>query len=145
PANFDIRPQDHRIVPLHEWIQQLMYMNRSILTKPPGEIVPLKQSRHGVMTTQTDHLRWRHCLHPFRVETNFRPLRIKNFERLTGIRVSIRLDLFTGERLPRLRSAGRVANHAGEVANQKDDRMPKLLKLAQFSENDGVPEVQIRS
>jgi len=32
---------------------------------------------------------------------------------------------------------------SGEVANQKDDRVPEILKMFQLAQQDGVPQVQI--
>ena len=52
-------------------------------------------------------------------------------------------DLLARERRPRRVLAGRVADHPGEVADQKQDVMAELLELAQLVQEHGVAEVQV--
>ena len=45
----------------------------------------------------------------------------------------------------RCRATRRIADHPGEVANQKNDRVSEILKMFQLAQQDRVPQVQIGS
>src|SRR5262245_23985072 len=42
------------------------------------------------------------------------------------------------------RPTARVANHSGKIADDENRLMSKVLKLSQFSQNNGVAKVNIR-
>ena len=95
------------------------------------------------MTAQSDHIGRRQGFHPLSIEANLRFLRIENLEDLFGIGVRVGFDLFAGQRFASFRPASRIADHAGEIPDQKDHNMPQLLKLAQFIEHNSMAEMQI--
>ena len=41
-------------------------------------------------------------------------------------------------------AAGRVSDHAGEVADQKDDGMSEILEVLELAEKDGMSKVKVR-
>ncbi len=43
----------------------------------------------------------------------------------------------------RPRAAGRVADQAGEISDQKDDRVAEILKVFHLAQQHGVAEVQV--
>ena len=53
------------------------------------------------------------------------------------------LDLLAGQRRPGRVLPGRVADHAGEIADQEDHLMAQLLELAHLVEQHRVAQVQI--
>ena len=53
-------------------------------------------------------------------------------------------DLVTGQRLAGHVLPGGVADHSGEIADQEDHLVAQHLELAQFVDQHGVAEVQIR-
>ena len=56
---------------------------------------------------------------------------------------ALRADLVPGERLARLRAAGGIADHPGEVADDDDDLVAEVLEVAQLLEHDRVSQVQV--
>ncbi len=58
-----------------------------------------------------------------------------------GLRVA--LQLLRRQRLACCIAATRIADHPGEIADQKDDLVTQLLELAHLVEQHGVAEVQI--
>ena len=45
---------------------------------------------------------------------------------------------------PRNRATAGIADHSREITDDKNGLMAKVLKLSQFSQNNGVTEVNIR-
>ena len=83
--------------------------------------------------------------HPAPVEVDHRLLRIENLEDLRLVRFRILLDLFAAERRARRRSPRRITDHAGEIANQKDGRVPQILKMFELAQHNRVAEMQVGS
>ena len=69
----------------------------------------------------------------------------ENLEHLRHVSLGIAHDVFRAERRTRGRTARRVANHAGEVADQKDDGVAEILKVLELAQQHGVAEMQIGS
>src|SRR5690606_5918172 len=69
----------------------------------------------------------------------------ENFERLLLVRARILFDLLWRKLLARLVDVRRVADQAGERADQERDLVPEILELAQLAHGDGVPQVQVRT
>ena len=61
---------------------------------------------------------------------------VEDLEHLLLIGPGVRLDLLARQRLPRLGLPRRIADHAGEVADQEDDLVPARLELGQLPEDD---------
>ena len=55
----------------------------------------------------------------------------------------MRLISSRAQRRARDRASRGIADHAGEVADQKDDRVPEILKVFQLAQQHGVAEMQI--
>ena len=82
-------------------------------------------------------------LEPLAVEPDFRFRRIENLEYLRLIGLGVLVDLVARHRRPGNVAAGRVADQAGHVADQKDDLMPEILEVLQLADQDRVPEMQV--
>src|SRR5208282_4136115 len=109
------------------------------------EIFALEHLRNRVLCTQPNEILSTELREPAAVEIDHRFFCAKNFENLRLVGLGILLDLLAGERRARGRAAGRVAYHAGEITDQKDDRVAEILKMFEFAQQDGVAEVQIGS
>ena len=142
-AQFDVGAQRDRIVRLHQRVEELVHVNRHAVPKALREIVALQQARHGVVAAQADDIGRRQRVQPLRVEPQFGPVRVENLEDLPGVRLGVRPHLVARQRLARFRAAGRIADHGGEIADQKDDGVPDLLKLAQLVQDNRMSQVQI--
>ena len=69
-----------------------------------------------------------------RVEFDDGFFRIEQFENLLFVGFGVGVDLFARELRARRVLAGRIADHAGEVADQEDRDMAQLLKRAEFAD-----------
>ena len=96
------------------------------------------------MPCQLDHVGGRHLAEPFGIEADFGALTIQHLEHLIGVGPRIVFDVLRGERLARDVFPGRIADHAGEVADQENHLMSKLLELTHLVQQNGMAEVQIR-
>ena len=120
-----------------------MHGDRLLLVKALMKILTLQQLRNGVLRHQSHEIVGRQSPHPAAIEIDHRLFRIENLEDLLFIRLRILLDLLAAERRPRHRPSRRVANHPGEVANQKNRRVPQILKVLQLAQHDRVPQMQV--
>src|SRR4030095_2563504 len=80
---------------------------------------------------------------PRRVELDARPRHVDDLAELRAVRVSVPADLVRGERLARLRASRRIADHAGEVADDDDHLMAEILEVAQLAQDDRVAQMKI--
>ena len=115
-----------------------------VFSKTLCEIVALKNSGNRVAGSKTDEVRGSEFAKPVGVEFHDGLLGIQDLENLILIGLGIGLDLFLRERRPRDGTAGRIADAAGEVANEEHDGVSQFLKMAHFLHNHGMAEVQIR-
>ena len=69
--------------------------------------------------------------------------RIEDLENLLLISLGIFCHLLLRQWRAGCVLAGRVADHSGEIADQKDHVMTEVLKLSELVDQYGVPKVQI--
>src|SRR5437660_2374847 len=105
-----------------------------LLVVPLTKIVPLENPRDTVLSTQMDHRFRRHRTHPPAVELHQSLRRIENFEDLPLVGFRILQDLLLRKRDACLRLAGRIADHAGEIAAQENDLMPAFQIMLELVE-----------
>src|SRR5207247_8830156 len=91
-----------------------------------------------------DELLGRESVHPAAVEVDEGPLGVQDFEDLPLVRLGVLPYLLLRQRLAGLRDAGRVTDHAGEIADEEDHLMAKVLEVLQLVDEDGVPEMEVR-
>ena len=82
---------------------------------------------------------------PVAVRDKLRPGRVENLEGLGAVGFGIRRDFLAGELRPRRRAPARIADHGSKIANDQNRLVPKILKLAELSQNNRVSEMQIRA
>ena len=112
--------------------------------EPIVEVVALHHPRHGVSAGQLNHAACAQGVAPFAVVTNFGLGGVQHQAGLLVIGFGVGLDLLRGQWRAGGVAARRVANHAGEVPNQKNHRMAQVLQLAHLVEHHGVPQVDVR-
>jgi hypothetical protein len=142
-AQFDVRFERHRIVALHQGVEKLVDGDGLPAGVALGEIVAFQHARDGVGGGKANDVHRGHAIHPGGIEHHFGLLGFQNLEHLFGVRPGVFLHLLAGERRARHVLAGGVADHAGEVADEKQRVMPQILQLTHLVEKDGVPEVQV--
>jgi hypothetical protein len=143
-AEFDVGLQGDRVVALHQRIQELMDRDRLSTFIALVEIVALEHARDRVLRRQLDHVGSAHRAEPFRVEAQFGALAIEHLVDLGRVGFGVRLHVLARERLARCILAARIADHAGEVADQENHLMSQILELAHLVEQHRVAEMQVR-
>ena len=82
---------------------------------------------------------------PLGVVADLGHLLIENLEDLLLVGLGVRVNLLARQRLARHIAARRVADQRSEIADEKNHRMPQLLKVPQLAHQHGVPQVQVGS
>ena len=68
---------------------------------------------------------------------------IEDQEDLVGVGLRVGRDLLARAARARDVAAGRIADHAGEIADQEHDVVAEILQLPQLVELDRVPEMEV--
>ena len=143
-AQFDVGLHGDGIVPLDQRIEELVDGDRLLAGKALVKVVPLQHAGHGALGGQGDHAAGTQLVQPGGVEDDLGLFRIEDLEDLFLVGLGIAEHVLAGQHLAGLGLAARIADHAGEVADQKVDLVPQLLELAQFLDQNRVPQVQVR-
>ena len=138
-----VGPHGDRIVTLAQGVQQLMDPDGLATAVALLEVVPFQHPGNGVLRRKANHAVRPELAHPDRVEADLGELGVQNLEHLTAVRVRIALELLPAQRFSSEVPAARIADEAGEVADQEHHVMAKLLELAHLVEKHGVPEVEV--
>ena len=144
PTQLQIGLQCHRIVPLHQRIQQLVNGNRITVPEPLGKIIALHDPCQRVLRSQLDHSSCAETVAPLGVITDFRLFRIENETGLRKIGHGIFLDLFAGQRWPRDIPAAWITDHGSEIADQENNDMSQILQLTHFVQHNRMAQMEIR-
>jgi hypothetical protein len=70
-------------------------------------------------------------------------LRVEDLEDLSLIGLGVLLDLLAGERRTRHVAPRWIADHASEIADDKDHRVPQVLEVLHLAQQDGVAQMQV--
>src|SRR5262247_429067 len=79
------------------------------------------------------------------IEFNDSLFRVENLEYLLFVGLGVGNDFLASQLLACFRLAGRIPDHAGEVADQKNHLMTEILKLFHLLDQHRVTQMQIRS
>ena len=142
-ANFQVAFQGHRVVALHQRVQELMHADGLPGFEALAEVVSLHHAGHVVLGSQRNHAARAQRVAPFTVVANFGFGRVQHPAGLLVIRFGIGLNLLLRERWPRGVAARRVTDQCGEIANQKDHGVTQILQLTHFVEHHRVPQVDV--
>src|ERR1043165_7396868 len=126
PAELYVGLHRDRVVSLHQRVEQLVHRDRSFFAEPPGKIVALEELGHGVFRREADDALGAELVGPLGVEQDLRALRVEDLERLIAVALRVGENLLARERRTGLTLARRVADHAGEVADQELDLVAEV-------------------
>jgi hypothetical protein len=143
-AEFDIGLQRDRVIALDERVEEFVDRDRLSTFIALVEIVAFEHARDRVLRRQFDHIGGVHRAEPFRIEPQFGAFAVEYFVYLGCVGFRVCQHVLAREWLARHVLAARIADHAGEIADQKNDLMSQILKLAHLVEQDGVTQMQIR-
>src|SRR5581483_11309530 len=132
------------IVTLNQRIKDLVQKERFLAGQALLEIVALEHPSDAQFRRDLDQFAGVNLTHPFAVEADFGLCRIENQGDLPLIGRGVLADLLRREWLARLRAAGGIADHGGEIAHQKNHRVAALLKIAQLFQRDRMTEMEVR-
>ena len=116
-SQLDVGLEGHRVVALRQRIEELVHGDRLALAVALGKIVALEHARDRVSGCEPDHAVGAERREPFRVVGDFGALTIEDEEHLVGVRPGVGGQLVGCQRRARDVAAGRVADHAGKIAN----------------------------
>ncbi len=129
-AQFDIRLECHRVIALHQRIDEFVDRDGLVALVAFGKIIALQHLRDGVRSRQLDQIHRAEFVHPGRVEHDLGFFRIQHLEYLVAIGLCVFHHLLTRQGRTRGIFAARVADHPGEVTDQKQRVMAEILQLA---------------
>ena len=144
PAQLHVGLERDGVVALRERVEELVQRDRLTRRPPLLEVVALQDARDRHSRGEADE-----SLRPERRE----PRAVELDRGLLADPGSGTPGACTSRRSPRSRraraaaaspSAGGVADHRGEVADDEDDAVPGVLEMPHLPEDDGVPEVDVR-
>ena len=144
-AELDIRFERDRVVALRQRVQELVHGDGLTFAVALGEIVAFEHAGDGVLRGEADHAVGAQRGEPLRIERDFGLVAIENEEYLVGVGLGVCRQLVRGHGRPRQVATGGVADHAGEVADQKNDVMAEILQLPQLVELNGVSQMEVGS
>ncbi len=121
-----------------------MQCNRLLVLEAGVEFVALQHLRNGKLRRQSNHSLKTKLVQPFGVEPHLCLLTVQNFEHLLCIGFGIPIDLFARQRLARDGAPAGVADQAGEVSNEENDRVAEVLKMFQLADQHRMTQVKVR-
>ena len=145
-AELDVGAHGHRVVALHERIEQLEDRDRRPRGPALGEVVALEQLGDGRRARQAEEVLHAH-VQPLGVEADLEQLGIveEHLEGLLLVGAGVGVDLLARQHRARRRAAARIADARGVVAHDQDHAVAQVLELAQLLQHDGVAEVDVRA
>jgi len=143
-AEFQVGLQRHRVVALHQRVQQLVDGDRAAGAETLCKVVTLEHARQRVLRGQVDHAARAERVAPLAVVADLGLRRVEHEAGLAVVGLGVGFDLLARERRARRVAAGGVADHRREVADEKDHGMPKVLQLAHLVQHHRVADMDVR-
>ena len=143
PADFDIALQLDGIAALQERVKEFDNRNRRFRGVALREVVAFEHTRHGHLSGELQRVDHRPFAEPFAVAADFGFFRIENFKSLIEVGFCVGFDFFNRQNRARGTASGRIADARRKIADDEHRLVPQILELAQFVENDHVPESQV--
>ncbi len=118
--------------------------NGLALVQARTKIFALEHTCQPIVRTNAYDVFGGHFAEPFAVVANLGFFAIEDFENLLEISLCICVDLFSRQGRAGFRYARGVANHRGEIADQKDGGVAKILKVFELAKDHGMAQMKIR-
>ena len=142
-AEFNVGLERHRVVALHQRVEELVDADRVAGVEALVEVVALHHARHGVFGRQLDQPARAQCVAPLAVVAQLGAGRVQHLEGLRLVGLGVGADLLLGQRRAGGVAAAGVADQRGEVADQEDHLVPQVLQLAHLVQHHGVADVDV--
>ena len=142
-AELHIAAEHHGIVALYQRIQQFVHGNRRAVFQAFRKVVALENACHRVFRAQTEHVLELQLIEPFAIKADLGFGGVQNFEDLRLISLGVAVDIGAGHGRARNIATCRIADHAGAIADQKNNRVAQVLKVFHLAQQHGVAQVQI--
>src|SRR6266446_9738772 len=107
------------------------------------EVFTLEHLRDRVLGGQSDEIFGGKLREPTAVEIHYCFFWTENPENLCLVGFGVLRNLLARQRRPRSRASRRIADHSGEIPDQKNDRVSEILKMFQLAQQHRVPQMQI--
>src|SRR5438105_5360009 len=142
-AKLDIGLQRDRIVALGQRVQELVNGDRLSALITLCEVVALEHAGDRIFGGEADHSIRAERGQPGGIECDLGLFPIEDEKYLVGVGLGVGIELIGRKRRPGYVTTGGIADHSGEVADQKNNVMPEVLKLVKLVELHSMSKVQI--
>ncbi len=143
-AELDVGLQHHRVVRLHQWIQQLEHRNRPIVVNALREVPAAQQLIDSHTRREPEERLEPHRGEPLPISTYLGAVGVEDAKRLLLIGGCVGLDLVRRQHGASAAAPRWIPHSGGPVTDDQYCRMAGVLELTQFPEHDGMPEMDIR-
>ena len=108
-----------------------------------AEVVALEHARDRILGGDLDQIGGAHLTHPAGVEYDERLLGVEDLKYLLLVGLGVLQHLVATQRLAGGVLARGITDHAGEITDQEQDLVAKVLELPQLVDQHRVPQVKV--
>ena len=144
-AQLDVGFDHHRVVGLHDGVEELVQRDGHLALVALGEVVALEDARHGEVRAQLQQASQIKLADPIGVVRDLGLGRVENLHGLVHVGLRVGRDLRRRKLRARRVAPGRVADQRSAVADDKRDLVAEVLELAQLAQGHSMPDVQVRA
>ena len=142
-AQLDVGLKGDRVISLSQRVEQFVHGNGLFFVETLVEVLAFEHLRDRKFGGKADPVRRLQLVEPLAIETGLGLGLGKNLEDLRHVGFGVAHDFFRAKRRTGSRAARGIANHAGEVADQKDDGVAEVLKVFELAQEHRVAEMQV--
>ncbi len=128
---------------LDEGIEEFDDGNGRVLGVAFREVVAFEHPGDGHFAGEIQHVAEGHLGEPLAVEAHLGFRAVEDFEGLFEVGCRVGFDFGLGQHRAGRGTAGGVADHGGEVADDEHGLVAEVLELAQLVKDDEVPEGEV--
>ena len=144
-AEFDVGIYFDGVVGDEQRIKQLVHRDRLIGAEARAEILALEHARQAIFRAELNHFDAGELAEPVGVVHDFGFFAIENAKSLIEISFRVGVHLLARQRRARFGLAGRIADHGGKSADQKNRGVAEILKMLQLAHHHRMAEMKIGS
>lgn len=142
-AEFHIGVDGDGVVALKDGVLKFGEADGDALFVAFGEIVAFEHAGDIDLAIEAEEIEAGELGEPFSVAANFGFLGIEDFEDLVGVGFGVLLDSFGIEGWAGFGAPGGIADASSVISDDDDGEMASVLELADFGEDESVPEVEV--